>query len=185
MKKIKKIIKHYLKESLDSLLVVQIVSVIFGLLITWIFRNNLSIIDNQSVPTALKFLILGVVFLAVYVISTLMQVRPNRYKFKMKSIKIILEYQGDNVVYSTYSFSTNRFRANRMYTRRTWFSSENFKFKSQTAGYKIEKIGKLGDTHEYYIRFPKYQYFGQTKTVKCEFLGSNKKRCFENFFGMM
>ena len=112
-----------------------------------------------------------------------MQLRPNRYKFRMKRIEIILEYQGDIInVYSTYKFSTNRFRANRMYTRRTWFSNEKFKFVSKTKGYKIVKTNNLGDTHEYNICFPKYQYFGQTKTIKCEFSGSNKKRKFENFY---
>lgn len=183
MKKLKKIIIRYIKESLDSLFVDQIVSMAFGVFVTWLVENNIDIIDDQSVSIGTKLLVLGSIFLIVYCFSTLMQLRPNRYKFRMKSIEIILEYQGDDInVYSTYKFSTNRLRANRMYTRRTWFSDEKFKLLSKTEGYAIEKIGRLGDTHEYNICFPKYQYIGQTKTFKCEFSGSNKKRRFENFY---
>lgn len=183
MKKIKNIIKHYVKESLDSLLIDQIVSVLFGVLVTWILGNNLQIIDTGEVPVYMKFLILAIAFLIVYAVSTIMQLRPKRYKFRMKSVDILVEYMGDTVkVYSTYVFSTNRFRANRMYARRVWFSDERFKFKSKTKGYKIKKIGNLGDTHEYYITFPEFQYFGETKSFKCEFWGSNKKRQFENFY---
>ena len=56
MKKIKNIIKHYVKESLDSLLIDQIVSVLFGVLVTWILGNNLQIIDTGEVPVYMKFL---------------------------------------------------------------------------------------------------------------------------------
>ncbi len=181
MKRIRSIIKHYIKESLDSLLVDQIASTAFGLLVTWIIGYNLQIIDNSYVLA--KFLILAIVFLAFYIISTIIQLRPHRYKFRMKSIDILVEYLGDTVkVYSTYKFSTNRFRANYMYTRRSWFSDESFTLKSKTKGYKIRKIRDIGETYEYYIVFPKSQYFWETKEFQCEFTGSNKKRKFENFY---
>lgn len=183
MKRLKKTIKRYIKESIDSIFVDQISSLVFSGIIIWIFGNNLPFIDNQNLSIIDKFIVLGCTFFVVYTFSTLIHLRPNRYKFRMKSIYILVEYQGDYVdVYSTYRFSTNRFKANRMYSRRTWFSNEVFKYECETEGYKIEKIRQLSDTHEYYIRFPKNMYFGQTKTFKCHFSGSNKKRKFENFY---
>lgn len=183
MKKFKDLLKHYIKESLDSLLIDQIVSVCFGALAAWVFGNNLQILDNQNIPTYMKFLLLGIAFFAVYIISTFMQLRPHRYKFRIKSLDIVVEYLGDTInVYSTYTFKTNRFRANKMYTRRTWFSDEKFEFKVKTKGYKIKKVGRLGNDYEYNIIFPKYQYFWQTKTYETFFSGTNKKRKFENFY---
>lgn len=91
MKKIKNIIKHYVKESLDSLLIDQIVSVLFGVLVTWILGNNLQIIDTGEVPVYMKFLILAIAFLIVYAVSTIMQLHPKRYKFYLNH-KVIFDY---------------------------------------------------------------------------------------------
>ena len=183
MKKLKRIVKHYIKESLDSLLIDQIVSVGFGALTAWVLENNLQILDNQNIPTYMKFLLLGIAFFVVYTISVFMQLRPHRYKFRIKSLDIIVEYLGDTVnIYSTYTFKTNRFRANKMYTRKTWFSDEKFEFMVKTKGYKVEKIGRLGHDYEYNVIFTNFQYFWQTKTYKSFFSGTNKKRRFENFY---
>ena len=131
----------------------------------------------------MKFLLLGIAFFVVYTISVFMQLRPHRYKFRIKSLDIIVEYLGDTVnIYSTYTFKTNRFRANKMYTRKTWFSDEKFEFMVKTKGYKVEKIGRLGHDYEYNVIFPNFQYFWQTKTYKSFFSGTNKKRRFENFY---
>lgn len=183
MRKIRDAVKHYIKESLDSLLIDQLASIMFGVLVTWIVKNNLHVIDNEDVPAYIKFLILAVAFLIVYIVSTALQLRPHRYKFRIRSLDIIVEYLGDVVnIYSTYTFTTNRFRTNKMYARRTWFSDEKFKFKIKTKGYKIERIGKLGNDNEYNIVFPKYQYFWQKKTFEAFLRGTNKKRKFENFY---
>lgn len=183
MRKLKTLVKHYIKESLDSLLIDQIASICFGMLAAWVFGNNLQILDNQNIPTYVKFLLLGIAFFTVYIISTFMQLRPHRYKFRIKSLDIIVEYLGDTInVYSTYTFKVNRFRANKMYFRRTWFSDEKFKFKVKTKGYKIKKVGILGNDYEYNIIFPKYQYFWQTKECETFFCGTNKKRKFKNFY---
>ncbi len=183
MKKLKSSIKHYIKESLDSLIIDQLASIAFSALITWVLGNNLQALDNPNVPTYMKFLLLLIAFFIVYIISTIIQLRPHRYKFRILSLNIIVEYLGDTInVYNTYTFKTNRFRANKMYTRRTWFSDEKFEFKAKTEGYKIEKIGKLGNEYEYNVVFPKPQYFWQTRTYKTFFSGTNKKRKFENFY---
>ena len=80
MSKFKDLVKHYIKESIDSLLIDQVVSVCFGALAAWVLENNLQILDSQNIPTYMKFLLLTIAFFIVYVISTLMQLRPHRYK---------------------------------------------------------------------------------------------------------
>lgn len=183
MRKLKSLVKHYIKESLDSLLVDQIVSVFFGVLAAWILGNNLSILDSHNIPTYMKFLLIIVAFFIFYVISTIIQLRPHRYKLRIISLNIIVEYLGNTInVYSTYTVKPNRFRVNRMYIRRTWFSDEKFRFKAKTKGYTIEKVGKLGNDYEYNVVFPKHQYFWQTRTFETFFSGTNKKRKFENFY---
>lgn len=183
MKRLKELVKHYIKESLDTLLIDQIVSFAFGALVTWIFGNNLSIIDDETIPFYMKFFVLAICFFVVYLISTIVQLRPHRYKFHIKSLEVIVEYLGDVVeIYNTYTVMTNRFKANKMYTRRTWFSDEEFNFYSNTKGYKIEKIGKLGNDSEYNIVFPCFQYFWQTKTFRTVLSGTNCKRKFKNFY---
>ena len=183
MKKLKNLIGHYIKESLDSLLIDQISSILFGGIVTWIVDKKIKVIDDSEIPFNTKLFILFCVLLLVYIVSTIFQLRPNRYKFRMKDVNILVEYLGNTIrVKSTYTFSTNRFKTNRMYTRREWFSDEKFKFETLTKGYKIEEIGSLGNTHEYYVIFPKYQYFCETKEFECEFIGSNKKRQYCNFY---
>lgn len=183
MRKIKELVKQYIKESLDSLLIDQIASACFGALAAWLFGKNVPMLDDPNTPTYIKFLLLGIAFFVVYIISTFMQLRPHRYKFHIKSLDIIVEYCGDTInIYSTYSFKTNRFRANKMYFRRTWFSDEKFKLEVKPKEYRIREIGKLGNDYEYNIIFPKYQYFWQTNTYETHFFGTNKKRKFENFY---
>lgn len=154
MRKIKNAIKHYIKESIDSLLVDQLASFLFGIIVTWFIRNNILEINDEAISIGIKFLILFTVFLVVYTISTILQLRPDRYKFRMKSVNILVEYLGDTIrMNSKYTFSTNRIKSNRMYTRRDWFSDETFKIRCLTKGYKTKKISSLGNTHEYYIIF--------------------------------
>lgn len=156
---------------------------LFGAIVTWIVDKKIKIVDDSGIPFSMKFLILFGIFLLIYIVFTVYQLRPNRYKFRMKDINILVEYLGDTVrVKSTYTFSTNRFKTNCMYTRREWFSNEKFKFEPVTEGYKIKKIGSLGNTHEYHVVFPKYQYFWETKKYECEFVGNNKKRQYCNFY---
>lgn len=186
MKKNKNIIKHYVKESLDSLLIDQIVSVLFGVLVTWILGNNLQIIDTGEVPVYMKFLILAIAFLIVYAVSTIMQLRPKRYKFRMKSVDILVEYMGDTVkVYSTYVFSTNRFRANRMYARRVWFSDERFKFKSKTKGYKIKKSEIWAIRMSIILLFQNFNILGKQKVSSVNFGEAIKKDNLKTFIGTM
>lgn len=183
MERFKSLLKHYIKESLDSLLIDQIVSICFGLLAAYLVNNKLLISDNKNIPVYFKFLLLGLAFLIVYMISTFNQLRPHRYKFHIKSLDIIVEYLGNTVnVYSTYKVKTNRFRVKQIYSRKTWFSNEKFKYQIKTKGYKIHEIGNTGNDHEYNIVFPEYLYFWQIKTFKTFFSGSNKKRKFENFY---
>lgn len=183
MKNLMKRLIQYINESFSSILISRIISIILGLFTIGICEHNLSIIDNENIPISVKFLILGIIFVFFYILSTLIYLRPHRYKFRMKSVDITVEYLGDTVkVYSTYRFSTNRFRTNCMYTNKTWFFDETFLIKSNTPGYTLKHLRSLGQTHEYYIVFPRYQYFWETKTVEIEFEGKNSKRKFENFY---
>ena len=183
MEKVKKLIVHYVKESLESLLTDQLVSILFGVLVTWIFENKFDLVDNPNIPIYLKFLILGILFFIVYVISILTKLHPHRFKFHLKSIDILVEYLGDTVeVFDTYTVKPNRFRVKSMYTRRTWYSDEKFNLEVITDGYNIKQYNKLGNENEFYIIFPHFQYWWQTRSFKTHFTGKNKKRQFQNFY---
>jgi hypothetical protein len=183
MKKLASIIKNYIKSSLDSLLTDQLASFVFSAIILWIIKKDLPIIDNANVPLSIKFLVLGVAFLIVYTISTFFHLRPDRFKFHIKTLDVIIEYLGDEVIVSSkYVFKTNRFMANRMYTRRVWYSDELFLLEPRTKGYCVKEVGKLGDQFDFYILFPQNQYFWQEKAFEVVFKGANKRRHFKNFY---
>lgn len=183
MKKLAEMIIHYVKTSLDSLLTDQLASFAFSLIILWVIGNKLPVIDNDSIPISIKFLVLGSAFLIVYIISTLVHIRPDRYKFHIKKLDIIVEYLEDEVIVSSkYTFRTNRLIANRMYTRRVWYSDEKFLIESKTEGYSVKQIGKLGDQYDFNVLFPKPQYFWQENTFEIVVKGSNLKRRFKNFY---
>ena len=183
MRKLARILKHYIKTSLDSLLTDQLASIAFSAIVVWIIGNNYSIIDNNNVPTSVKFLVLGVAFLIVYITSTLLHIRPNRFKFHIKSLDIIVEYNENEInVSSKYVFTSNRFFADRMYTRREWYSDETFRLEAKTTGYSIKQIGKLGDRFEYYVLFPQRQFFWQEKSFELVFIGSNQRHHFNSFY---
>lgn len=69
MRKIKELVKQYIKESLDSLLIDQIASACFGALAAWLFGKNVPMLDDPNTPTYIKFLLLGIAFFVVYIIE--------------------------------------------------------------------------------------------------------------------
>ncbi len=70
-----------------------------------------------------------------------------------------------------------------MYTRRTWYPNEPIKIKAKPKKYKIRKIRVSGNTHEYYIVFPKMlSFWNRPITFKTELIGGNKSRKFENSY---
>ena len=183
MKKIKKFLMKYLKESLDSLFIDQISSILFAILVTFLLNHINFIPKENNVSEITKLFVLITIFLIVYIISVLFQIRPHRYKFHIKSIEMLIEYDGDEVtVYETYRARTNRLRAEKMYTRRNWFSDEEFHFEALTEGYKIQQISKLGDTHEFNIVFPEPKWIWQSIEFQTKFVGKNLNRQFENFY---
>lgn len=183
MMNFKKKIVHYIEVSFESILTDQLASMLFGAIVTWTIENKIHIFDSTVIPTYLKFLILAVLFLCVYMLSVLLQMRPHRFKFHFKSVEILVEYLGNTVnVYNTYSVKPNRLSVSTMFTRRTWYSNEKFNFQAMTNGYEIKEHKKQGYDNEYYIFFPHPQYFWQTRTFKTKFSGANKKRQFKNFY---
>lgn len=183
MKKITEIIRRYIKESFDTLLTDQIASLAFGLLTTWIFGMNLSKL-NESIPIYVKFYILAICFFVVYLASTVIQLRPHRYKFHFISVEVVVEYLGKKVnIYNTYKLKTNRFKVSKMYTKITWFSDEKFDFESTSKGYEIEKKDKLGNDYEYYVIFSRPMHFWQSpEEIRTVVKGTNRNRQFKNFF---
>ncbi len=183
MNKLKKVLKKYFKESLDSLFIDQISSILFALLVAFLAKHIDFLPKGNNVSEIGKLFILIAIFLIVYIISVIFQIRPHRYKFHIKSIEMIIEYDGDEItVYETYHARTNRLRAEKMYTRRNWFSDEAFHFEALTKGYEIKKRAKVGDTHEFDIVFPEPKWIWQTIDFKTKFVGQNLNRQFENFY---
>lgn len=175
----KKIIDHVAEHLLDLA-----ISALLSAVVTYFSKNNPIILnylkdERTNVIVAAFFLYMLVCF------SIFRSLRiAAKYKFRIRSLEIIMEYHGDQVrVRDVYSFSTYRVFQKQMYTRRTWFSGESFTFKAKPKGYKAQFIRKIGNTHEYYIVFPtKFSFWQKTREFKTDFIGSNKSRQYENFY---
>ena len=176
-------LKKYLQEGIEQVLVDNIAAVFVGIVVTVIAQYNIPWFSSDDVSIKTKVLITTLIIAVLYLVCMLYNIRPNRYTFHFKELKILFEYDGDRILTKqTITFKANRFKVIRMYTSRTWYSDENFELVALSEGYHIEKYRQMGNETEYYIVFPKPMYFWQTKTVEIQFTGTNKRRRFENFY---
>lgn len=152
--------KKYLQEGIEQVLVDNIAAVFVGLTVMVIAKHNIPWFSSQDVPIKTKVLVTTLIIAVLYLVCMLYNIRPNRYTFHFKKLKILFEYDGDQVLTKqTITFRANRFKVTRMYTTKTWYSDEGFEFIALSEGYHIEKYRQIGNETEYYIVFPKPMYF--------------------------
>ena len=173
----------YIVEKISEILEEKLVRIIISVIVYFASDNILT--EKLGIKMESEFVLLFSVFvmLLCYFILKLYEVKPNKYVFYIKKLKIMFEYAGDDItVQKDFSVRINRLYAEKMYMRSTWFSDEKFDVQCVSEGYKIEYIGQLGNDIEYYVVFPKRLYFWNKVQFSLISYGSNKKRKFKNFY---
>lgn len=176
-------LKDYYSGEIENIIVDKIVSIIIGVVATLLSNSTVfSKLDKQA--NSHNWFSLACVFLLFYIITTLWEMRPNRYSIKFDSIKVSYEYYGDKVIVKTkYMIRPLKYKIKKMPTRRYWYS-DDFDIGVTNHGYKIRKVSEIKKEHryEYEISFPKPIYFWQKKEIEIEFRGDNRDRKCENFY---
>lgn len=124
---IKDKIKKALEKVQDSIVTLVIDAIVVA--VAHLLFPFLSSADE--IGEKLKFFILTVLFLLIFVLLLIMKRTIHRYAFHITQEKAIMEYQRDNIVlYQKYSCYTTLVKARKIHTRKTWFSNEKFKFRA-------------------------------------------------------
>ena len=172
-------------DRLVDIFVGVIVSIITTLLTNKSFTNLPNTATSELGKHKVEVIILvAVVSLTISIFTIHWLRKVKRYKVTIKSLEIICEYKGDSVVvHSLYKIKATRLRLKKIYTRREWFSNETFTLRVKPKSFKIQKIRTIGNTHEYYIYFPKtISMFSKPIEYKTVFNGLNKNKNFESFY---
>lgn len=171
-------IKKCIEKFIDSIITIAIDTIV-----VLIAQKVLPLIFKDNISTQIEIFVLCALFMINMGVLLVIQKSYHRYIFHFKDEKITMEYLGDTVtVLQKFCVYTRKFRANKMYTRKTWYSSERFKYKATTTGYSIESIKTTGNDHEFNVIFPKNKYFHLPFQFETVFTGDNKKRQYRNCY---
>ena len=149
--KIKNKIKKALEKVQDS-----IVTLVIDAIVVAVAHQMLpfSYLWADEIGEKMKFFILTVLFLLIFVVLLIMKKAIHHYAFHITKEKAIMEYQRNNIVlYQKILCYTTLVKARKIHTRKTWFSNEKFKFQAQTEGFYIEPYKKIGYDNECYVDF--------------------------------
>lgn len=178
----KRIFKYVVEKS-SELLEEKIVRIIVSVIVYFASEHILT--EKMSIEMDPEFVLLFSIFVMImcYFLLKWYEVKPHKYVFYIRGLKIIFDYAGDDItVRKDFSVRINRLYAEKMYMRSTWFSDETFAVQCLSNGYKIENIGRLGNDIEYYVVFPKRKYFWNKVEFSLISYGANKNRKFKNFY---
>lgn len=172
-------IKKCIGKFMDS-----IITIVIDAIVVLVAQNALPLIfKDYNISIHTEIFILCVLFMVNLCILLVVQKSYHRYKFYIKDEKITMEYLGDTItVLQKFCIYTGKFRANKMYTRKTWYSNEHFSYKATTDGYSIASIKTIGNDYEFNVVFPKNKYFHLPFQFETVFTGENRKRQYLNCY---
>ena len=153
-----KSLKKFVLEVLATLVVENIAVFLLSTIIALLSNRGFETFVSYEVSICYAL----IVFVAVYTVSTLCFLKPYKFRFRISSLDINVEYLGDEVIVrENFVVRTNRLSAAKLYTRREWFSNEEFTLVAVSDGFKVVPTEIRGQTHHFYIQFPEKSTFGK------------------------
>lgn len=183
MEKIKSIIKNYVVDIIGS----SIYDILKFLLMNCIGFSTVVFAINKVIasylPTAIGIFIsiIGASFVIALII--LLYKKYRKYKFRILSMDVNLEYMGDKVIITTITtVRAKRDNLDGIYNRYSWFEDEKTRVKCLTSGMRIERLPKKDTSNEYRVMFGRKLRKGEEVTYKTRVYCENKHKHFKNFY---
>ena len=173
-----------IRDGFDSFLIDRFFSFMLSLVTTILVGSGINSGSLESLTTEYNDLVILIaVFIFTYALSTIIHSKPHKFKFRIRSLEIFYEYQGDSVtVYQKTTVRPTFFPQTEMYHKKYWFSDEPFEFVSMTDGFSVVHTHSVGNEHEFFVRFPRKIHFWESVTFETKFCGENIHRKHKNFY---
>lgn len=184
MKNIKSIFLHYLNDVIGSG-IYDILKFLIGFILAPSITVSISSIILRRLTGDIGLIVFIIILLLTIsiIIYIVIYKKYRKYKFRILSTKINLEYLEDKIIVTNeITVKARRSGLDRIYHRYSWFEDEKSAVRCLTKGFLISRLPRKDTSHEYYVNFNRKLKRGETIVYKVKITSSNLNRHFKNFY---